>query len=1169
MNFSLPAQTPEGQRNAVNADEKTITVGAGAGTGKTWVLTNRYLRLLLENENISPSNILTLTFTEAAAGEMKQRIEKRISEEIKNFNRQNRKQNIIEGLSDSWISTIHSFAGRIIRESGLSLDVDPRASVITTQQTEDFWEGIKNALEFANLRELARTYGDKILRDNAKILDEDDYLSSAVNKWKSGILTTLARDVSELHSSLGHSWIDMLKWSDDDETLINEAWPGVENILTNEWLDIWNLFAKMNLPNTSKTNSAGILLNSILDWQSQNSSDSKYSLKRFYDAVVLDKNIKANRFEPFATFKDIEGMSFGDWRKSRSETIKNITQDLDSNFRQKISPEEKRMRRSLMKFCALSWGMWDMMKQRRGLLSFSDMILHAKKAIENDSVTRTFNHILVDEFQDTDKLQFDMIKALINDKNDAKLFVVGDIKQSIYGFRHANPLLFAKLMKDDADINIDLDVSFRTRYSLLDKINKIFGALWRDGLGMSEKMKEQHYKNLDTPIKDSERDSGTMPDFKIIIAKNPGGSTAAARKILADNIAFNIAKFVNEGRTIWDKNLKIIRPVKFSDFSILSRSRGIYPVLEEAFDKFNIKTIVDKSTDYFTRGEINDVVCLLRAATNFDDDFSVTGWLMSPFSGVDEDEAVNKFLTLINDKNRPIDIIRENFADAYSRLEYFSVVGEVKGASGILEILDKDRKWLSGYKINDRLRILRNLRQAVSIAGAFQQSGVSSLNSCAEYLTRSIRNKIQIEEPEWHDENENAVKLGVVHSAKGLEYPVTVIFETRTSKKSENRSIKPSKDLGLVFNTLPDEIKTDSKIILSDWEKLLSEQGEIEEEERLFYVAATRAQDSLIFCGLTNKDDKPYPSTWTGFLLNNINLDENKIDYAVEIENSEINSLKYDDEKDTEKVLQPLNLTVHKNYLRQFSASSFSLFEFCPFAWRRKYKQGVELSWDNSEMNIDFNNGENENENFVGGAELGNLAHWILSKWPINENYESELEYYLNDREIISKLPGKLRKIWRNKNSKITLREWLLNFANGELGQKLIKLGKNIKREYHFRVKLNDISLAGAMDGFYENNIIDYKITPIDKAPSTIYDSQMDFYAFSAHELTGCESVNIVTVYLRDNKITKRVCNNFDEIKTRILKACETCATGFCEAKFENCNSCPFKRGCVKFGKNN
>ena len=79
----------------------------------------------------------------------------------------------------------------------------------------------------------------------------------------------------------------------------------------------------------------------------------------------------------------------------------------------------------------------------------------------------------------------------------------------------------------------------------------------------------------------------------------------------------------------------------------------------------------------------------------------------------------------------------------------------------------------------------------------------------------------------------------------------------------------------------------------------------------------------------------------------------------------------------------------------------------------------------------------------------------------------------------------------------------------------------------------------------------------------------MDFYAFSAHELTGCESVNIVTVYLRDNKITKRVCNNFDEIKTRILKACETCATGFCEAKFENCNSCPFKRGCVKFGKNN
>ena len=94
MKFSLPSETPKGQKNAIKADDKIITVDAGAGTGKTWVLTNRYLRLLTENENILPSNILTLTFTEAAAGEMKQRIENSINEEAKNFDNETRKRKI-------------------------------------------------------------------------------------------------------------------------------------------------------------------------------------------------------------------------------------------------------------------------------------------------------------------------------------------------------------------------------------------------------------------------------------------------------------------------------------------------------------------------------------------------------------------------------------------------------------------------------------------------------------------------------------------------------------------------------------------------------------------------------------------------------------------------------------------------------------------------------------------------------------------------------------------------------------------------------------------------------------------------------------------------------------------------------------------------------------------
>ena len=118
MSFSLPPNTPQGQSEAITADERIITVEAGAGTGKTWVLSQRYLRLLLDDNDLLPSDILTLTYTEAAAGEMKARIEKLIEDSLDSFKSVERKQKVLDGLSDSWISTIHSFAGRLIRESG-------------------------------------------------------------------------------------------------------------------------------------------------------------------------------------------------------------------------------------------------------------------------------------------------------------------------------------------------------------------------------------------------------------------------------------------------------------------------------------------------------------------------------------------------------------------------------------------------------------------------------------------------------------------------------------------------------------------------------------------------------------------------------------------------------------------------------------------------------------------------------------------------------------------------------------------------------------------------------------------------------------------------------------------------------------------------------------------
>ena len=1157
MTYTLSDTTPKGQRDAITADRDMITVEAGAGTGKTWVLSQRYLHLLLNDDELLPSDILTLTFTEAAAGEMKERIEKLISGSLEYFPNDARRQKILDGLSDSWISTIHAFATRLIRESGLSLDIDPRASVISAHQEQEFWEDIRNAAEFAGLGKLAGDYTKGIPKEiagpiceTATSLDNDGYMSAAAAKWGAESLSTFARITADLHASRGKSWREMLAWAEDDSELLREAESKVIEVLRPEWRDVWELWKNIRLEDVQPKDKAGNALNDFLDAARANPPDNDEGLRKFYDIIVSAPEF-IGRTQALVALRDTPvGKTLSAWRDDQPKMLKNITASFDDD----LPPEEKHMRTILMKFCAVAWGMWDIMKSKRGLLSFSDMILHAGSAIGQNGIRKTFRHILVDEFQDTDRLQFDMIEALKGCGGNPGIFAVGDPKQSIYRFRHADPSLFADVISREGTQNIPLDQSFRTRATLLERINFMFSSLWRNGISRDASMRNVMYNTLKSSNSEI-RESGTMPDFRIILADMDKGTKADDMKaLLADTIAQRIFEWVSDELTVWDKEAKIIRPVKYSDFAVLLRGRKSFGILEDAFEKYGIPTRQDRSNDYFNRGEIGDVVCTLRAAANIHDDFSVAGWLMSPFSGVNEDEAV-KCLAQADENHRPIDLIRANLPDAYKRLEYLCVVGENEGASGILATLDKDRHWLSCIKPSDRLRVLRNVMQALRIAREFQQSsGTAGLVSCAEYMTRSIKGASSFEEAECHDEDENAVKLGAVHSAKGLEYPVTVIFEDRTRINADNKPLRPSRDLGIVASTLPDEFRPSANFRskLSDWEKLLSGQGDLEEEQRLFYVACTRARDSLIFCGYLTSKGNPYKNTWTQLMLDSV---KGMNDSAFLIEHITPTSLPPAMSATSQQespTLTPVKIVKAERALRQISATSFALFEWCPYAWRRKYRQGLTLEWERPDRA--------NNDDTIGGAELGSLAHWVLSKWLKGE----DIHRLLTEKSMIPTLPGYLRDTWReNYRKKDTrLEGWLLRFAASDLGVRL-KNTAGVETEYRFRQALDASTfMAGAVDVLYGNNVVDYKITAEDNAPSELYDSQTDFYAYVLHVMKKAESVNTCIAFLREGSTREREISCFDEIRGRIEHAAKICASY--EPNHNHCGECPFKKGCAK-----
>ena len=199
---------------------------------------------------------------------------------------------------------------------------------------------------------------------------------------------------------------------------------------------------------------------------------------------------------------------------------------------------------------------------------------------------------------------------------------------------------------------------------------------------------------------------------------------------------------------------------------------------------------------------------------------------------------------------------------------------------------------------------------------------------------------------------------------------------------------------------------------------------------------------------------------------------------------------------------------------------------------------------------------------------MGSLAHWILARWPSGknektENFESELEYYLNDREIILRLPVHIRDAWRNVKNKKILFDLMMKFARSDTGIEIRNNIKNIKREYRFNIKLNKTSMAGAIDAFYGNTLIDYKLTSVNDAPEGLYESQLDFYALAAHELTGLDEIRTVAVFLREGISKERICNDFEGIKARVLGASEKCASGDLPPELKSCVKCPFAKKCA------
>ena len=1186
------------QIEAITSANPLTVVSAGAGTGKTQTLSQRFAWLLATDEKCMVDQILVLTFTEKAAREMQERIK----ETLVQWHKRSEKElphikNRIQRIDDAYISTIHSFAMKIIRESGLVLNIDPGASIVSKPVEELWWKTFSEIIGTLSIRRVRMTVPEKWV-ERAENLFNEKYFKDFVNHYGPEKLAEISRNASEKLGSFGKTPDDL--WDQSMEELLTDV-----KSRGHIFAEIWETWQKKVFPvirNELRQN-PGKALTRLSEIEREYCGVQLDAANcRQFALVLLEEGISDLRYcskKIKASIEDVLGVALKDWR---DEYKRDIAMSLPP------SENEVTLMRMLCRTSALGWQCWESKRQKEGILTNNDLIKFAGEVLKKSpDYGNKFKHILVDEFQDTDGLQDKLLKGIWKEDVNT-LFIVGDVKQSIYRFRHANLKIFREYIDkarhpDGKSFKyITLDKSFRTRDKLVEKINSVFGSVWAEGI---EKGSSMEYEPLSSPSSEewwTERNANPIsPEFEVLISRQKRSFNEEKKKYdeeekiygmrvrLYRELASRIKDIHASGKLIWDKKIDEgdkFRPVKWSDFALLVPKRTFYEAIEDAFESEEIPYVLCTRRDYFTRGEIADLVNLISLLAEPRDPSYLAGWVASPLSGMRPGLA-EKLLARAKSGEESgdilllSDIISKEYPELISYLEEMRKKAELKGVSSVIRELLCSPEFLISYGPEQRRRVRANISYMAEIAAEYEFSQGRSLAGCAEYMRFSVKESKQQEEPEITDEDHNAVNVLTIHSAKGLEYPVVALGGVEDRPKGPP-SVDTSVRYGVTEKHMPDFLKGSDKkedlTVSGMWHEERETKALLEEEERFWYVASTRARDKLIICGLTKTDSSsgeellPVEESFLGMLSSSREAgDKWTLCSEEEIAPSYKNKKRtLSGSTESANMLYPKIVSPAK--LARLSASAYAMLSWCPAAYRIAYRQGRTMQWTSR-------GGEG-----TGGAEFGSLAHWVLSRWDFSCD---SLVKWLPENEsgyeaTLKNVPYEVRGEFKSSLSRKEIREMLFEYANSDEGGMLSALSsqngdKKLWRETPFRVFDRDLLMVGSTDIFWEEDdrisLRDWKTTAEDVAPTEYYEEQLKFYAYAMHifrKEKGLpeKKIQIGINYLRSTPGKKKIIEMSDEMISstgeKVHGSAVSALSDIFEASNEHCSRCPWRDICSK-----
>lgn len=1150
-----PSTYTQDQLQAINyRGDGQVLVSAAAGSGKTAVLIQRIMGLITGSNAINIDEILVATFTDLAAGEMRYRLTQAISNEIiKNPNDYHlHKQLMILGKAN--IGTLHSFCLKIVRSSFHLLDIDPNFKIADKQEIELLKDIIITEIfenNYANdsFFNLVEAYGD-----SSNSIDEN-----------------IKKTVLRLHTlSKGEvnprTWLQSHAKSFNLQNIEESIWYPIFVDYLNDTLESVVFGAKKAIQYCNSYGGPKAYITAL-----QNDIDMAQKAINYlknYNFVAIGQVLSQTHAKLSKISKkddvseELQNLVKSIRDKEIKDKIKSLNKDIifkDSSEMCKDLQDLHSIISTLVNVTIEFEEAFAKAKQEKNILDFSDIEHFAIAALKHDEVKLnfTFYEVLIDEYQDSNYIQEFIISCASN-----RRFMVGDIKQSIYKFRGAEPELFlTKYRANDCDL-IALSKNFRSRLVIINTVNLLFSTLLPQ-TGIPYDKNNMLYYGANYITNSDEEETTEIHVIQTNIQEDDEVGIVVEANFIAQKIKHLMLTYEVE-----ENGHK--RPLQYGDIAVLSRAKvGIADVIVEVLSNYNIPAFGESSTGFFEAIEIMTLISFLNIIDNPLQDIHILAVLKSHLYNVNADEL----LKIFNESDT-------NFFHTVN-----SYVQNINGDSDLKSKLVKFLDDLQLYKtLSKRLEISELIITLVENTGYINITaatsgavGIDNINLFIEIATKQQNKSLyyfiqyiegltkrQISIGEVKIGGHNYVNILTIHKSKGLEFPVVFVCTLGRGfnfKETHGNLVLHNK-YGVGAKLINTGLRTKYSTISSVVTKNIIKKEVLQEEVRMLYVAATRAREKLIFTG-TLKNNKLSPITkWERMsqgaekvALNSI-LSEAScfFDLIMPIVgyNTKYVKVTFEDSKSilaksdiinkpkskdftlisdliNNDLTQNINLYTYENLKNVGLPISININDIKGNYYKQLAYKREEIQKNiNTHLNKPSFLTNNKQSNVLSATDIGNAHHTVLEHININEK---DVHSFLN--KLV-----KDNNLTEEEKNVINI-NWIQNFLDSSIALRIRNShnlnSDNVKKEVHFATLISPknayvgddenetMVVHGIVDCYFKENnsiiLVDYKT---DNANEIIikqrYSIQIDIYKKALKNITGKEVKEAIIYMLATGK---------------------------------------------------